>query len=111
VVDDHLRKEVGDGTETLFPWDQWLDGMILKSSFSCLFDLTNNKMAIVTEMCSLEWGEGGEAWKWRRQLLTWEEDQVRECCVILYNTSDNWLLHLHTSHQYNVTSVYNYLVS
>jgi len=74
-------------------------------------------MAIVAEMFSLRWGEGGEAWKWRRQLLSWEEDQVRKCCLILFNivmhpnNYDKWLWHLHTSHQYNFTSVYNYLVS
>jgi len=42
-------------------------------------------MAIVVEMFSFGWREGGEAWKWRRRLLAWEEDQVTECCVILSN--------------------------
>jgi len=28
VVGDHLGKEFGDGTKTLFWWDHWLDGMI-----------------------------------------------------------------------------------
>jgi len=54
-------------------------------------------MEIVAYMFSLGWGEGGEAWNWLRQLLAWEEDQVRECCAILSNivlqpnTSDRWL--------------------
>jgi len=61
--DDHSRREVGDDTETLFWWDPWLDGMILKSSFSRLFYLTDNKMATMADTFSLGWGEGGEAWK------------------------------------------------
>ena len=115
--DDHLGRKIDDGTETLFWWDLWLDGMILKRNFSRLFHLAVNKMATVAEMFSLGWGEGGEVWKWQRRLLAWEEDQVRECCVILTNvvlqpnTRDRWLWHLHSSHKYNVTSVYNYLLS
>jgi len=78
--DDNIRREVGDGAQTLFWWDPWIDGMVLKNSFSRLFDLAINKMTTVTEMYSLGWGEDGEAWKWRRRLLAWEEEKVRECC-------------------------------
>ncbi|AES90772.1 hypothetical protein MTR_4g097730 [Medicago truncatula] len=54
-------------------------------------------MATVVEMYSLGWEEEGEAWKWRRRLLAWEEGKVRECCD--------------SSNKYNVTSAYNYLLS
>ena len=50
-------------------WDPWIDGMVMKNSFSRFFDLATNKMATVAEMYSLGWGEEGEAWKWRRRLL------------------------------------------
>jgi len=42
-------------------------------------------------------GEGSDAWKWRRRLIVWEEEQVQECCEILTNIvlqpnlSDRWV--------------------
>jgi len=95
--DTNVGWEVGDGTQTLFWWDPWIDGMVLKISFSRLFDLATNKMATVAEIYSLRWGEEGEAWKWRRRLLAWEEEKVRECCDFLTNIilqpthSDRWI--------------------
>jgi len=68
-------------------------------------------------MYSLEWGEEGEAWKWRRRLFAWEEEKVRECCDILTNIvlqpnhSDRWIWHLHASSNYNVISAYNHLLT
>jgi len=82
---DNVGWEVGDGAHTLFWWDPWIDELVLKNSFGRLFDLSNNKMATVTKMYSLGWGEEGEAWKWRRRLFAWEEEKVRECCDILTN--------------------------
>jgi len=71
----------------------------------------------VAEMYSLGWGEDGESWKWRRRLLAWEEEKVRECCDFLTNIvlhphiSDRWIWHLHVTKKYNVTSAYNHLMS
>jgi len=31
-------------------------------------------MATVADMYALGWEEEGEAWRWRRRLLTWEEE-------------------------------------
>jgi len=62
-------------------------------------------------------GENGDAWKWRRRLLVWEEDKVRECSVILANIVlqpdllDRWLWKLYASKNYNVSSACNYLMS
>jgi len=36
---------------------------------SRLFDLYDNRLVIVADMCHIGWGEGGEAWKWRRRLF------------------------------------------
>jgi len=50
-------------------------------------------------------------------LLSLEEVQVRECCEILINIvlqpnlSEWWFCHLHYSNNFNVTSVYNYILS
>lgn len=51
--DDILGREVGNGTQTLFWWDMWIDGMILKSNFSRLFQLIDNKMETMADMYSL----------------------------------------------------------
>ena len=67
---------VGDGTYTLFWWNPWFDGVAPKFRFNRLFDLVVNKLATVSYMFSLGLGEGGEAWKWRRGMLAWEEDLV-----------------------------------
>jgi len=66
---DNIVREVEDGTQTLFWWDPWIDGLVLKSSFSRLFDLVVNKMATVAEMFSLGWEEDGEVWQWRHMLF------------------------------------------
>jgi len=65
---------------TFFWWDPWL---VLKDRFSHIFYLSDNKLATVSDMFLLGWGEGGEVWKWHRRLLAWEEELGRKCCVIL----------------------------
>ncbi|MCI18579.1 DNA-directed RNA polymerase, partial [Trifolium medium] len=72
-------KQVGDGTETFFWTDAWLEGTPLCVRFRRLFDLSVNKSSMVAEMFSLGWGIGGEAWEWRRQLWAWEEEMLGEC--------------------------------
>jgi len=57
--DDNVGREVGDGAQTLFWWDPWIDGLVLKKSFCRLFDLATDKMATVAEMYSLGWGVEG----------------------------------------------------
>jgi len=62
---DNLRREVGDGAHTLFWWDPLFDGSILKSRFTRLFYLADNKMVTLAEMYSFGWvrtvklGSGG----------------------------------------------------
>jgi len=47
-------------------------------------------------MFQLGWGEGGEAWKWRRRLWAWEEERLLECRLLLLsfvshvNNNDVW---------------------
>lgn len=36
-------------------------------------------------MATLGWEIGGGAWVWKRHLLAWEGDEVRECYVSLSN--------------------------
>jgi len=83
--------------------DPWLQIGVMKDRFSLLFELSDNKMAIASEMRHLVWGEGGEAWKWYMRLWAWEEDLLRECSVLLNSiilqddVNDRWLWILHTS--------------
>jgi hypothetical protein len=52
---------VEDGLYTLLWQDTWLDGGTLKSRFSRLFYLSTRKMATLSDMFLLSWGEGGSA--------------------------------------------------
>jgi len=83
--DDNTRRVIGDGRDTLFWYDTWVGEMPLRVRFPRLFDLVVVKECTVEEMWRLGWGEGGEAWVWRRRLLAWEEESVRECSVLLHN--------------------------
>jgi hypothetical protein len=103
--DNNVGREDDDKIETLFWWDMWIDGMILKSSFNHLFFILLIIKWQRRLICTLLWwGEGGEGWKRRHRLFAWEEDQVREYCAILSNivlqpnNHDRWLWH---SHAYN----------
>ena len=79
---DHLRREVGDEVGTLFWWDALLVEGTLKSKCMHLFYLSINKMATKSNMFLLGWGDGGNAWRWRRRLWAWEEELISECCVL-----------------------------
>ncbi|GAU40992.1 hypothetical protein TSUD_92170 [Trifolium subterraneum] len=75
---EHVLKKVGDGSDTFFWTDPWVEGIPLCERFGHLFDLAGNKSVSVAEMFALGWGEGGEAWVWRRQLRVWEEEMLGE---------------------------------
>jgi len=100
-----------------FGVDPWLDDCPLARSFGRLYYLADNKLATVSEMFELGWGVGGEAWKWRRRLLAWEEGLVLECvervssCVLQVDTVDRWVQKLHTSQCYTVKSAYSFLTA
>lgn len=36
---------------------------------------------------ALDWGEGGETWKWRRRLLAWGKELLEECKTLLLTAS------------------------
>jgi hypothetical protein len=71
----------------------------------------------VEDMESLGWEEGGNAWRWRRRLLAWEEESLRECVVLLnniilqVNRSDSWRWMLDPIHGYSVHGTYSFLTS
>jgi len=59
--------------------------MPLRFKFPQLFELALNKNKTVAEMKRERWDEGGRGWAWRRRLLAWEEESVRECSLLLHN--------------------------
>ncbi|GAU48424.1 hypothetical protein TSUD_405540 [Trifolium subterraneum] len=65
---DSIRRKVGDGRNTSFWLDPWLDDGPLQRSFSRLFELSENKEAMVADMIVAGSGVGGETWQWRRRL-------------------------------------------
>jgi len=85
-----------DGDTTSFWLDRWVGDVPLCRHFSRLFNLAENKLAIVTSMFSLGWEVGGGAWQWRRRLWAWKEEMLAECRVFISNVflqpnvSDTW---------------------
>ncbi|GAU17363.1 hypothetical protein TSUD_232390 [Trifolium subterraneum] len=116
LKDNNIRK-VGDGRNTLFWTEPWLEDCPLDRSFSRLFDLAENKFITVADMHGLGWGVDGEAWKWRRRLRAWEEELVLDCVerlsnvVLQVNVHDRWVWKLHPSHCYTVRSAYAFLTA
>jgi len=53
---DNIWHKVDDGSSTLFSRDSWLEGETLNTRFSRLYELIDNKLAIVADMHSLGWG-------------------------------------------------------
>jgi len=76
----------------------------LRNKFPRLFDLAVYKEVSVEEMSRLGWA----AWVWRRRLMVWEEESVRECFVLLNNIvlqdqlNDTWKWLLDHLHGYSV---------
>jgi len=63
------------------------------------------------------WEVGDRGWEWRRRLLAWEEESVRECSalfrniVLQENAHDTWRWLLHPSHGYTVRESYRFLTN
>ncbi|CAJ2630083.1 unnamed protein product [Trifolium pratense] len=93
---DHVVRRVGDGVDTFFWTDTWLDETPLSERFGRLFELAETKLVTVSEMFHRGWGTDGAAWVWRRQLRAWEEEMLGECQSLLSNislqaqSSDRW---------------------
>ncbi|CAJ2670936.1 unnamed protein product [Trifolium pratense] len=113
----HISRKVGDGSDTFFWTDPWVDGTTLRERFGRLFDLAENKSASVAEMFMRGWGFGGEAWVWRRQLRAWEEELVRECQSLLMTfslqdyVSDRWQWQPDPDDGYTVRGAYQLLTA
>jgi len=112
---EHVSRGVGNGRMTLFWSDVWCGRVSFRVRFSRLFELSVYKGVSVLEMSQLGWGEGGEAWRWRRRLFVWEEEMVGELILLLAHvtlqvtTEDKWLWTLESSSTFKVRSLYRFL--
>ena len=68
------------------------------------------------DMSQLGWGEGGEAWRWRRRFFfVWEEEEMGELMLLLHtirlqvDRDDRWRWTLESSNVFSVRSAYNFL--
>ena len=113
----HVSRSVCNGKKMLFWSEVWTGGMSFRERFSRLYDLSLFKDKSVFDMCQLGWGEGGDAWRWKRRLFAWEEEAVGELTLLLHNVflqvdkDDRWLWSLDTSKAYTVRSAYNFLIT
>ncbi|CAJ2652817.1 unnamed protein product [Trifolium pratense] len=112
---EHVSRRVGDGSDTLFWTDPWLDEISLKERFGRLFALAETKSRSVAEMFALGWGADGGAWVWRRSLRAWEEEMLGECQSLLLDISlqdqtlDRWQWRPDPDTGYTVGGVYQIL--
>jgi len=115
--DKNIRRVIGNGSKTFFWTDNWLGGVPLYLQFSRLYELSIKKECLMEEMARGGWEVGGNGWLWRRRLLAWEEDSVRECASLLNNVilqenvQDQWRWLLDLIHGYSVSGTYRYLTS
>ncbi|GAU13664.1 hypothetical protein TSUD_347680 [Trifolium subterraneum] len=85
---EHIRRKVGDESDTFFWTDPWLDGIPLR----------------------------GEAWVWHRP-LAWEEEMLRECQTLLLtvslqdHSSDSWQWQPASDSGYAVRGAYQLLTA
>ncbi|GAU33269.1 hypothetical protein TSUD_279430 [Trifolium subterraneum] len=61
---EYIMRKVGDGSDTFFWTDPWLDGSPLSERFGRLFDLAENKSVLVAEMFSLG-DHTSDCWQWQ----------------------------------------------
>ncbi|KAK2436694.1 hypothetical protein QL285_021667 [Trifolium repens] len=114
---EHVTRRVGDGSDTFFWTDPWVDGIPLCVQFGRLYDLAETKQRTVAEMFLLGWGSEGEAWAWRKQLRGWEEEELRECQSLLLTrvlqdqSSDRWQWQPDPDIGYTVRGAYHLLTS
>jgi hypothetical protein len=115
--ENNTRRVVGDGKGTLFWHDIWMGEIPLKIKFPRLFALSVNKECSVEEMVRVMGADGGRECLWRRRLLAWEEEKVRECSMLLHNIvlqeniDDTWRWLLNPYHGNSVRGPYHFLTT
>jgi len=116
-VGSNVRRVVGNGSSTYFWHDIWAGEIPLKIKFPRLFELFVEKESSVEKMRRVFGLEDGRERMWRRRLLAWEEESVRECFVLLdnfvfqKNVEDTCTWLLDPIHGYSVRGAYCFLTT
>jgi len=79
--------EVDNGENTSFWCDPWLNGGVLRSRVSRLFDLCVDSSVTITENKRLGWEVDGGDWRWRMRLFAWEKEllaEVLDCSIMFF---------------------------
>ncbi|GKV01050.1 hypothetical protein SLEP1_g13646 [Rubroshorea leprosula] len=83
---DGLEIRVGDGKDTSFWWDEWCGGESLANKFPRLYLISAGKDKKISQMGN--WQD--DLWKWdlmwRRNLFSWEEQQVEALKAVIQDT-------------------------
>ncbi|GLU22974.1 hypothetical protein SLE2022_390100 [Rubroshorea leprosula] len=116
-VKSGFKMVISEGSKVIFGRDVWTRSCSLDGVFPCLFSISTDTQDIVQQMG--EWVD--EAWRWRlrwrRRLLTWEQDQEAQLQNIINNvqlqrdTQDRWWWRHEKDGKYTIQSTYKLLIA
>lgn len=106
---------MGDGLNTLFWCEPWLEEGPLQFKFGRLFSLCLDKEGSVGDIVRWRNGEVEWYWRWRRGLFQWESQQLAELQAVVLQAElkgegvDKWVWMRDNSGSYSVSSAYQWL--
>jgi len=65
-----MSRKIGNGENTSFWSDPWLDGVVLRSRFWCMFELSVDPNVFVADMRRSGWKVDEVGWRWKSRLYT-----------------------------------------
>ncbi|KAK2452096.1 hypothetical protein QL285_011091 [Trifolium repens] len=102
-----MVKKLGNGRNTRFWQDIWIDSRPIREVFPRLHSMSNQLDCTVHSMG--RWIDDCWYWElsWRRQFFVWEEDLVHQLmrmlsCVKLDSTEDSWVSAIGDDGKYTV---------
>nr|KYP47723.1 Putative ribonuclease H protein At1g65750 family [Cajanus cajan] len=106
------RKVVGNGKNTYFWEEDWLQGGRLSQRYNRLYLIAENKKAKISDL--LVWRNGGPewCWRWRRELFQWEEDLLNSITTeiselnLKVEVEDRWSWTVDPNGIYSIKSAY-----
>jgi hypothetical protein len=80
-----VGRRIGNGENTSFWSDPWLEGGVLRDRFRRLFEPSVDPDVSVAAMRRDGWEVDKVGWRWRRRLFAWEEEPLIDCARLLDN--------------------------
>lgn len=108
-------KEVGNGKKMKFWMETWTGEVRLRDKFQRLYNLSEQKQSMISEMG--KWSEGVWCWdlKWRRQLPLREQGLLNEMMQLIgkvklkVDVEDFWRWNLSAKGRYSTKEAYSIL--